>query len=210
MFGRLGANNDTGATASRPRARPADDSTIKRLIVCSDGTWQTLETEIPTNVRYLTMAIEHEDAEGVQQVLMYDAGIGTANAIDRQLGGALGEGIDINVIELYTFLALNYQAGDEVYMFGFSRGAYTVRSLAGLIHESGLVRRDKLDHVKEAYDLYRTNDDPESDAAKSFRASNGDRIPIKLLAVWDSYVCCIITSALCHVFCIKFLNIVIL
>jgi uncharacterized protein (DUF2235 family) len=150
MFGRLGANNDTGATASRPRARPADDSTIKRLIVCSDGTWQTLETEIPTNVRYLTMAIEHEDAEGVQQVLMYDAGIGTANAIDRQLGGALGEGIDINVIELYTFLALNYQAGDEVYMFGFSRGAYTVRSLAGLIHESGLVRRDKLDHVKEA------------------------------------------------------------
>jgi uncharacterized protein (DUF2235 family) len=73
-----------------------------------------------------------------------------------------------------------------VYLFGFSRGAYTVRSLAGLIHESGLPRRDKLENVKEAYDLYRTNEDPESDAAKAFRAANGDRIPIKLLACWDT------------------------
>jgi hypothetical protein len=58
------------------------------------------------------MAIDHEDKDGIQQVLMYDAGIGTGNAIDKQLGGALGEGIDINILELYTFLALNYQVRD--------------------------------------------------------------------------------------------------
>jgi Uncharacterized alpha/beta hydrolase domain (DUF2235) len=60
----------------------------------------------------VTMAIDHEDKDGIQQVLMYDAGIGTGNAIDKQLGGALGEGIDINILELYTFLALNYQVCD--------------------------------------------------------------------------------------------------
>jgi uncharacterized protein (DUF2235 family) len=188
-------SNPSGEGSQRKRRT---DKTIKRLVVCSDGTWQTLETKVPTNVRYMTMAIDHEDDEGMQQVLMYDAGIGTANAIDRQLGGALGEGIDINILELYTFLALNYQTGDEVYMFGFSRGAYTVRSLAGLIHEAGLVRRDKLDRVKEAYDLYRSDEDPESEVSASFRAENGERIPIKLLACWDTYVSRYISAVIGH------------
>lgn len=132
------------------------------------------------------MAIEREDDDGVQQVIFYDSGVGTQGAVDKVLGGGLGEGIDINIKELYTFLALNYDDGDEVYLFGFSRGSYTVRSLAGFIYESGLVRRDHIQFVHEAYELYRLNEDVESELAVSFRSAHGERIPIKLLACFDT------------------------
>lgn len=132
------------------------------------------------------MAIEREDADGIQQVIFYDSGVGTEGAVDKVLGGGLGEGIDINIKELYTFLALNYDDGDEIYLFGFSRGSYTVRSLAGLIYESGLVRRDHIQWVHEAYELYRNNEDVESEEAVDFRAAHGERVPIKLLACFDT------------------------
>uniref|UniRef100_A0A7S1TE90 T6SS Phospholipase effector Tle1-like catalytic domain-containing protein n=1 Tax=Compsopogon caeruleus TaxID=31354 RepID=A0A7S1TE90_9RHOD len=98
----------------------------------------------------------------------------------------MGEGIDINIQELYSFLSLNYNEGDEIYMFGFSRGSYTVRSLAGMINESGLVRRSHIQFIKEAYELYRDNMDIESERARTFRAEHGDRVPIKLLACFDT------------------------
>lgn len=141
---------------------------------------------IGTNILKLTKAIKLESADSTQQILLYDAGIGTAGPIDRQLGGGLGQGIDVNIKELYTFLSLNYDEGDEVYFFGFSRGAYTVRSLAGMIHESGLVRRQDIDFVHEAYELYRSDEDPESAKSCAFREEHGQRIPITLLACFDT------------------------
>lgn len=132
------------------------------------------------------MAIQQEDEDGVQQVIFYDSGVGTQGAVDKVMGGGFGDGIDVNIRELYTFLALNYDEGDEVYLFGFSRGSYTVRSLCGLIYESGLVRRNHLQFVKEAYDLYRENEDVESERAVAFREEHGERIPIKLLVCFDT------------------------
>lgn len=132
------------------------------------------------------MAIEREDEEGIQQVVFYDSGVGTQGAVDKIMGGGLGEGIDINIKELYTFLALNYDDGDEIYLFGFSRGSYTVRSLAGLMYESGLVRRDHIQYVHEAYELYRLNEDVESEKAVNFRQAHGERVPIKLMVCFDT------------------------
>lgn len=122
----------------------------------------------------------------MQQILYYDPGIGTQGAVDKVVGGSFGEGIDVNIKELYTFLACNYDDGDEVYLFGFSRGSYTIRSLSGMIHEVGLLHRDKIQYVTEAYELYRDNEDVESERAVSFRAAHGDRIPIKLIACFDT------------------------
>lgn len=134
----------------------------------------------------LTKAISQEDDQGIQQVVHYDAGIGTEGGLDRLTGGALGKGIDTNIQELYTFLALNYEYGDEIYMFGFSRGAYTVRSLGGMIYDAGLVRRDQLQFVKEAYELYRANVGPESVRAVSFRSAHGDRVPITCIVCFET------------------------
>jgi uncharacterized protein (DUF2235 family) len=76
-----------------------------------------------TNILKLAIAIEHESDDLTQQVLYYDSGVGTAGPIDKVRGGGLGDGIDVNIQELYTWLAINYDDGDEIYMFGFSRGS---------------------------------------------------------------------------------------
>uniref|UniRef100_A0A7S1XHT8 T6SS Phospholipase effector Tle1-like catalytic domain-containing protein n=1 Tax=Compsopogon caeruleus TaxID=31354 RepID=A0A7S1XHT8_9RHOD len=115
------------------------------------------------------------------------AGVGTGESeYDRIAGGGLGIGIDQNIQQLYSFLSWNYNEGDEIYMFGFSRGAYTVRSLAGLMNHSGLTPRSELQWVKEAYDLYREKVPIDSDEARAFREAHGVRVPIKLLACFDT------------------------
>jgi len=146
----------------------------------------SLDSECPTNILKLAIAIEQESSDGTQQVMYYDPGVGTSGAVDKIVGGGLGEGIDVNIKELYTFLAINYDEGDEVYLFGFSRGSYTIRSLSGMIYEAGLLRRDQIQYVNDAYELYRDNEDVESERAVAFRAKHGDRIPITLLACFDT------------------------
>lgn len=127
-------------------------------------------------------------ADNVVQIVHYDAGIGvTDNRLERLRGGAFGVGIDTNIKQLYTFLAMNYSPGDEVYMFGFSRGAYTIRSLAGMMHKSGLLRRGELHLVKDAYELYRDRKiKPSHEDAVAFRREHGDRVDITLLACFDT------------------------
>lgn len=133
------------------------------------------------------MALKSTGDDGVQQVVFYDPGVGTLHGVvDGLVGGAFGKGIDLNIQELYTFLSLNYEDGDEVYLFGYSRGAYTVRSLGGLITCAGLVRRSHISFVKDAYELYRREHRSESPEAIRFRNEHGAAIPIKLLACFDT------------------------
>lgn len=101
-------------------------------------------------------------------------------------GGALGAGLDRNIQDLYTFLSLNYNDGDEVLLFGYSRGAYTVRSLVGMINHAGLVRRGHIDYIKEAYELYRSDGKADSDVCNAFREAHGDRINITCLVCFDT------------------------
>lgn len=119
--------------------------------------------------------------------MMYDSGVGTTGSdLKKQLDGVVGAGIDANIKQLYTFLSLNYTPGDEIYLFGFSRGAYTVRSLTGLMYHAGLVRGDQLEWVQEAYDLYRSEELPDGNAATDFRRKHGERAPVKLLSCFDT------------------------
>lgn len=144
---------------------------------------------MPTNILQLALSIEAEDAAGVQQLVFYDAGVGTDNGtLDKVVGGAMGAGLDKNIIQLYSFLAQNYEPGDEIYLFGFSRGAYTVRSVAGMMNVVGLVRRKKIQWVQEAYNLYRNRklEDPDPISCRTFRSNYGERVPIKLLMCFDT------------------------
>ncbi len=103
---------------------------MKRLIVCCDGTWQQLNSNYPSNVIKIAQAVKSSASDGVPQIVFYDEGIGVES--HKLLGGVTGLGIDENIQDAYRFLCLNYEHGDEIYLFGFSRGAYTVRSLTGL------------------------------------------------------------------------------
>jgi uncharacterized protein (DUF2235 family) len=124
-------------------------------------------------------------------VVFYDQGVGTGNVLDRWSGGALGEGLDDNIFDAYRFLIANYEIGDEIYLFGFSRGAFTARSIAGMIRKCGIVKRTSINQYAPAMHLYRdSNTPPDAPAAKSFKAAHscfpdGD-IPIRFIGVWDT------------------------
>lgn len=167
---------------------------MKRLIVCCDGTWQKLDSPYPTNVVKIAQAVKSVADDGVNQIVFYDEGIGTESKWNMVLGGAFGEGIDRNIQDAYRFLSLNYVPGDEIYLFGFSRGAYTVRSLAGMIYNSGLLTRSNIRHLSDAYEWYRSRDvKPNDSQMLKFRQkycikTNSDdyHVPIKLLCCWDT------------------------
>lgn len=113
----------------------ADSS--RNLIVLADGTGNSASKPFKTNVWRLYQAISLTDGS---QLAAFGDGVGTSSIkILRVLGLALGVGVKRNVLNLYKFLCRNYQDGDRIWAFGFSRGAFTVRVLAGLIHRQGLV-----------------------------------------------------------------------
>ncbi len=171
--------------AKKAAARPSVKG--KRLIVCSDGTWQSLKTNDPTNVRRIAELTAPFGTDGKPQIVFYDGGVGSGDGVISNLrGGAFGTGLDENIREAYRFIALNYERGDEIYLFGFSRGAYTVRSLAGMIYASGLAKRSDLSSVPEAYELYRDQKvKANSPKAKAFKKTKREP-EITFLGCWDT------------------------
>lgn len=165
---------------------------MKRLIVCCDGTWESLDNDWPTNVQRIAQFLLPSDKNGVAQTLYYDPGIGMKNPVDRIAGGAFGHGLNLQIEEAYSFLSLNFEEGDEIYLFGFSRGAYSVRSLAGLIRCCGIVKRHKLRAIPRAMALYRDRDiKPDHDECVTFRNTNSilegyDPPQIHFMGCWDT------------------------
>jgi uncharacterized protein (DUF2235 family) len=116
---------------------------MKRLVVCCDGTWNKPDSQTITNVEKLARTVQGDPSSaGAHQLVYYASGVGAGSyAADRVLGGAFGFGLFHNVIACYRFLAQNYEPGDEIFIIGFSRGAYTARSLAGMIGRVGLLTK---------------------------------------------------------------------
>ncbi|KRO80137.1 MAG: hypothetical protein ABR85_05610, partial [OM182 bacterium BACL3 MAG-120619-bin3] len=176
---------------------------MKRLIICADGTWGSPETKHPSNVVRLTRAIatdgfssgtsngqaKEEQIEQIEQIVYYDWGIGTD--ADKHLAAITGAGIDKNIQDCYRFLVHNFAVGDELFFFGFSRGAYTVRSLAGLVRNAGILKSNKAERIPEAYAMYRRRGraaSPDSLAAEDFRHQHchADRTPLAFIGVWET------------------------
>ena len=114
----------------------------KNIVLCSDGTGNRDVKNRGTNVFKLYEAVDiqrHKTAAVTQQVAFYDDGVGTANAFARVVGGAFGWGFSDNVKKLYRELVNVYEPGDKIFLFGFSRGAYTIRALAAWIQYSGIL-----------------------------------------------------------------------
>lgn len=168
---------------------------MKRLILCCDGTWNRADQEhdgapCPTNVVKIAYRIAKR-AGAIPQIIYYDQGVGTGNVLDRYSGGALGEGLEDNIHDAYRFLVANYEPGDELFFFGFSRGAFTSRSIVGMIRKCGILRREFVQHYRDAIALYRTRKDhPDDEVPKKFRkdysVSGSEDIGIKFIGVWDT------------------------
>jgi hypothetical protein len=123
---------------------------MKRLVICCDGTWQRLYGDALTNVALTARSVASRDAQGHPQIVFYSAGVGASVDGLSLWQGMTGDDLDDNLLEAWTFLNLNYEPGDQLYLFGFSRGAYTVRSLAGLLRKIGILRRAHVDTARES------------------------------------------------------------
>jgi hypothetical protein len=162
----------------------------KRLVVCLDGTWNTPDKgDNPTNVVKMMRAVRAAAADGTPQIAFYDRGIGTDGHVDRIIGGAFGRGLAENVKDGYRFLANNYERGDEIYIFGFSRGAYTARSLAGFIGYCGLMPKTLMDRLPAVWLAWQDRDDPTDEQRAMLRelcSMSCTDVRITCLGVWDT------------------------
>ena len=153
----------------------------KRIVYCADGTWQDPLNNTNVYRLYKALLVTSE------QVTFYDDGVGSdASGISRVLQGAFGQGLFQKIMDGYTKIAHVYEVGDEIFLFGFSRGAYTARSLAGMIANCGLPSGSFTDNcVSQAFAAYR---DPVSRATilASLDACGFADAIIRMVGVWDT------------------------
>jgi len=186
---------------------------MKRIVLCFDGTWNALaDPNKVTNVVKLANYVQFTAKDGTPQITYYNSGVGSGGPIDRFLGGAFGVGLRSNVKRGLAFLALNYEQcspekDDEIYIFGFSRGAYTARALAGIVGVAGIPKG-----IREAglhWDYYRrisglkmkrhkARDDPKqlsaieeqmkqlTDELAKHTRYPGKEVGITCIGVWDT------------------------
>lgn len=173
---------------------------MTNLVVCCDGTWKRADDPTVSNIERIARAIARGAPDGQEQVVYYSPGVGTGGSrVERLLGGAFGLGLNANIVDAYRFLALNYRPGDHLYVFGFSRGAYTARSLLGMIAAVGLLTPNGVAAglLPQAIELYRSRPhrdtttgpvSPPTERARVFAAAchPAPDVSIRFLGVFDT------------------------
>ncbi|KAF5007320.1 hypothetical protein FDECE_6366, partial [Fusarium decemcellulare] len=205
--------------------------TTKRLIACCDGTWMDSDNgyeepgllraegtlQVPSNVTRISRCFKRRCSDGKLQIINYESGVGTgSNMLDSITGGAFGLGLSERMRETYSYLCANYTDGDDIILVGYSRGAFTVRSVANMVGSLGLLTREGVEHFYPIFkDMQHWMDDDYDDpfpnipfpnkpkgkdAAAEYRArleklgytrvrhnsGEGDLITIKAVCVWDT------------------------
>ncbi|KAF2766340.1 hypothetical protein EJ03DRAFT_278241 [Teratosphaeria nubilosa] len=188
----------------------------KKLIVCCDGTWMDSDNNVqnPSNVTRIARAVKSEDDHHHPQIVYYQSGIGTGIGLYNHLvGGGTGLGLAENIREAYAFLASNYsehQEGvppDSIFLLGFSRGAFTARSLGGFLCAMGILKKQAMPHFLQVFEDWERAGDAHygesSTLSKSKKPEERDRylhyyfkkllaldltqeVDIKAIGVWDT------------------------
>ncbi len=174
----------------------------KNIVIFCDGTWNSPADEefgVPsvTNVRLLYRACQDFAESGGRQVVWYQSGIGSqGNGFRRSFEGATGWGMGQAIKRGYATIAKHYYPGDKIYLFGFSRGAFAARSIAGMIRQMGLIDNPTTENVEKAYEYYeghrfeykekpwQTGYSPVGEEAENRRAPGNVRI--HFIGVWDT------------------------
>lgn len=172
----------------------------KNIVVCCDGTGNEVKEGALSNVLELYRRLDKTDS--TRQICYYDPGLGTlpapgmqtrtAKELTKLVGLAFGYGLPTNIRQAYTFLMQQYEPGDRIFLYGFSRGAYTVRALAGMIEMCGLLEPNNENLVNYALQLHRKKGGDRWKVAARFRkyfphhrVGNGDKL-IHFVGVWDT------------------------
>lgn len=163
-----------------------------KISIFFDGTWSkpdrypTVDGDENTNISKLHDAVLEKNKNNLIQKKYYEDGLGS-KWYNKIRGGVFGVGLSKKIRHAYEYLIENHNHGDEVFIFGYSRGAYAARSLVGLIRNSGLLYKKNIKRSREAYELYRIRDiSADSENAIFFRERYSKEISIKFLGVWDT------------------------
>jgi uncharacterized protein (DUF2235 family) len=156
-----------------------------RLVLFFDGTWN--EPNDLTNVDLLYQ----RTAESPDQRSLYIPGVGTRDQglfalADKFLGGAFGQGLTQNIKTGYRWICERYMPGAQIFIFGFSRGAYSARSLAGLIRKCGVIRDVTDPNIDQAYSIYRDASSSTDERITEYRQSHSQECDIEFVGVWDT------------------------
>ncbi|KAK6346106.1 hypothetical protein TWF730_010437 [Orbilia blumenaviensis] len=162
----------------------------KRIVICCDGTWQDSDNGdgLPSNVTRFARALKSVSDDGVAQIIYYQSGIGSAYAskLGRLIAGGTGLGLSEHVREAFVFISNNYHVGDEIHIVGFSRGAFTARSIAGLMGRIGVLTRRGMENFSKIYEDYinfKLRDDDYIDTQGWERIKG---VSIKTIGCWDT------------------------
>jgi len=166
----------------------------KNIVVCADGTGNKFCNN-NTNVVRLYSALDHGDP--TRQIAYYHGGVGTlgdpsalsqwSRRWTKVKGLAFGYGLTHDVADAYTFVMDTFEQGDHLYLFGFSRGAYTVRALAGMLHMFGLIRQRDYNLIAYAIDMLKAKQDDNSfSVAAEFKRTFADECKPYFMGVWDT------------------------
>ncbi|KAI4528359.1 hypothetical protein K525DRAFT_230961 [Schizophyllum commune Loenen D] len=164
------------------------DHPRRTLVVCLDGTGDQFDADNSNIVRFFSM-LKKDDKE--KQMVYYQSGIGTYTSpqIMTPLTAKVMRvpwNLDSHVMHAYEFLMQNYTVGDSICLFGFSRGAYTARSLAGMIHKVGLLPADNWQQVPFAYKMYTRADEIGWKQSNAFKKAFSRDVSIQFVGVWDT------------------------
>ncbi|KAI0253206.1 hypothetical protein BJV78DRAFT_1123495 [Lactifluus subvellereus] len=172
---------------------PPSHGTARTLVLCFDGTGDQFDEDNSNIVQFFSM-LKKDDKS--QQLVYYQAGIGTykipeiatpfMSRVHKNIDMALGNHLDGHIMGGYEFLMENYHAEDKICIFGFSRGAYTARALAGMIHKVGLLPAGNYQQVPFAYKMYSQDDNTGWDQSTVFKKAFSVDVEIEFIGVWDT------------------------
>lgn len=167
--------------------------TRRTLVLCFDGTGDQFDSDNSNIVQLFSMLVKDDPS---QQMVYYQAGIGTYSIpematpmmakLSKTVDMMIGNHLNAHVMGGYEFLMQNYDAGDKICIFGFSRGAYTARALAGMIHKVGLLPRCNHQQVPFAYNMYSRDDDEGWKQSTAFKKAFSINVDIEFVGVWDT------------------------
>ncbi len=179
---------------------------MKRLVLCFDGTWNAVnDPATVTNVVKFAQAIRPTASDGTKQIVYYNSGVGSGGQLDRVFGGVFGFGLQGNVKRGLAFLSLNYEGardaegrakkvllsgldyddGDEIYLFGFSRGAYSARALSGVIGGAGIPKQMDFHELEKVWNYYRLKPSKRPKLVEAVE-SHAWHPRVKCIGVWDT------------------------
>ncbi|KAF2675838.1 hypothetical protein K458DRAFT_352677 [Lentithecium fluviatile CBS 122367] len=160
----------------------------RTVVICLDGTGDRFDNDNSNVVHFVSCLKKHTPD---QQVTYYQSGIGTydkgglKNGFGAAMDMAVGSGLGIHIKDAYRFLMQNYRDGDKICLFGFSRGAYTVRCLAGMLHKVGLLPASNGAQVNFAYDFYKDDSPNGWKMSAQFKRTFCTNVDVYFVGVWD-------------------------